>query len=216
MGLILEDGPTHAPLTVVLAHGAGAPMDHPFMEAVATGLAAGGLRVLRVEFPYMRRRRTEGVRAGPNPLPALQQTLRLAAALVPPGELVLAGKSMGGRVAATLADALSAQALVVFGYPLHPAGQRDRLRLDTLQALRTPTLILQGERDPMGDRSTWEGLSLPGSVEVAWVPDGEHSLKPRLSSGHTLEGNLSLAVSLAVAACTQQRPPRGEPTAPTG
>ena len=71
-GPLLLDGPAEAPLTVALAHGAGAPMDSPFMNTVARGLAATGLRVARFEFPYMRRRREEGKRGGmPDRTPVL-------------------------------------------------------------------------------------------------------------------------------------------------
>jgi hypothetical protein len=99
----LIDGPSDAPATLLLAHGAGAPMDSPFMAAIATGLAERGWRVVRFEFPYMARARLTGRRAGPDRLPKLLEAFREQVALEA-GErpLLIGGKSMGGRVASLL------------------------------------------------------------------------------------------------------------------
>lgn len=174
-------------------------MDHPLMTVLARGLSEAGFAVVRFEFPYMRRRRTEGVRAGPNRLPRLQQALRRVARDLDPTRLVLAGKSMGGRVSATLVDELGAQALLVFGYPFHPLGKPDQLRLEPLQGLLAPGLILQGERDRMVDRTTVTGLwpQVSAGLRLTWLPDGDHSFKPRKASGHTHMGNLQRASELA-------------------
>ena len=72
----LIDGPAEAPATVLLAHGAGAPMDSPFMAAIAAGLAQRGWRVVRFEFPYMARMRETGRRQGPDRMPVLQEAFR--------------------------------------------------------------------------------------------------------------------------------------------
>ena len=193
-GPFLSDGPADAPLTVLLAHGAGAGMDHPFMTAIAHGLAARGWHVLRFEFPYMQKRRATGKKRGPDTPARLEACLRSAAAQVPVERLVLAGKSMGGRVSSMLADELGARGLVCLGYPFHPPGRPDKLRTAHLLELRTPALIVQGERDPFGTREQVPGYGLPPGIEVEWIPDGEHSLKPRKRSGHTLEGNLAEAL----------------------
>lgn len=95
--LILE-GPQKAPVTVTLAHGAGAPMDSPFMNRISSGLAARGLRVARFEFPYMARRRSEGRRGAPDREPVLRARWgEIVERLGGGGRVVVGGKSMGGE-----------------------------------------------------------------------------------------------------------------------
>jgi predicted alpha/beta-hydrolase family hydrolase len=189
------DGPDDAAWTLVLGHGAGAPMDSPFLETVAGGLAGRGHRVVRFEFPYMRRRRDEGTRRPPDRLPVLLDALREVVAQTPARRLALGGKSLGGRVASLLADELGADALVVLGYPFHPPGRPERTRTEHLGSLRTPTLILQGERDPFGARGEVEGYALSRAIRVVWVHDGDHGLAPRRASGRTEADNLGDAVA---------------------
>jgi len=197
-GPFLTDGPPDAPLTVLLAHGAGAGMDHPFMATIASGLGGLGWRVLRFEFGYMQQRRLTGKKRGPDTPRKLEACLRSAVAAAGPADrLVLAGKSMGGRVASMFADELGVRGLVCLGYPFHPPGKPEKLRTAHLLELHTPALFLQGERDPFGTREQVPGYGLPASIELAWVPDGEHSLKPRKRSGHTEDGNLAFAVQSA-------------------
>ena len=198
---LLVDGPDDAPATAVLAHGAGAGMEHAFLAEVARGLAAAGLRVVRFEFPYMAARRA-GRRPGPDRLPALQQAMREVVASrrrLRPGPIALMGKSMGGRVATTIADDVDALCVVVFGYPFHPPKQPERLRTEHLARLRTPTLVLQGERDPFGTRDEVAGYALSDAIEIAWLADGDHSLKPRKKSGHTEAEHRAAAVTRAAA-----------------
>ena len=153
----LIDGPDTAPATVLLAHGAGAPMDSPFMAAIAAGLAAAGWRVVRFEFAYMARMRETGRRQGPDRMPVLQeafrQQVRLEKSDSPERPLFIGGKSMGGRVASLLVEELAAsdgvRGCLCLGYPFHPPGKPLQLRTEHLAALRTPTLILQGERDTL-------------------------------------------------------------------
>ena len=123
-GKFLIGGPAEAKLAIVLAHGAGAPMDSPFMNAIATGLAAGGFRVVRFEFPYMRARREGGKRGAPDREPLLLQAWRDAindlGVGTPP---VIGGKSLGGRTASMVADEMGVRGLVCLGYPFHPPGK---------------------------------------------------------------------------------------------
>jgi len=195
---LLWNGPEGAAATVVLAHGAGAGMDHGFLVAVAEGLAAAGLRVVRFEFPYQRDARA-GHRRAPDRMPVLQACLRDVAAACGSTRIVLAGKSMGGRVATMLADELRAAAVIVFGYPFHPPKEPANLRTAHLATLRTPTLILQGERDPFGTRPEVESYTLSPAITVQWLADGDHSLAPRKSSGHTASGHLATAIAAAAA-----------------
>ncbi len=195
LGPFLFDGPTEAPLTLAFAHGAGAPMDHPFMLVIARGLAERGWRVARFEFPYMQRARATGRRAGPNAAPVLlAHYAAVIEALGDPDRLVIGGKSMGGRIASMLADAHGVRGLFCLGYPFHPPGRPEKLRVSHLEALRTPSLIVQGERDPFGTRAEVQSYPLSPAITLRWLPDGDHSFKPRKSSGHTKAENLQRAV----------------------
>ncbi|MFL6199931.1 MAG: alpha/beta fold hydrolase [Thermoanaerobaculia bacterium] len=193
----LFDGPDPGAqgITVVLAHGAGAPMDSPFMNTMARGLAAEGLRVARFEFPYMRARREEGRSRPPDREPVLRAAWLAAIAELGGGErLVIGGKSMGGRFASMVADEAGARALVCLGYPFHPPGKPEKLRVEHLEHLKTPALIIQGTRDQLGTREEVAGYTLSPSIRFLWLEDGDHSFKPRASSGKTERGHLEEAV----------------------
>jgi predicted alpha/beta-hydrolase family hydrolase len=191
----LFDGPADAPRTVVLAHGAGAPMDSPFMAFIAGGLAAHGLRVARFEFPYMAARRIDGRRRGPDRLPALSAAWREAIGqLGGPRRLVIGGKSMGGRIASLLADEAGVAGLVCLGYPFHPADRPDALRTAHLARLATPALIVQGTRDRLGNGDEVAGYSLSSAIRLHWIADGDHDLVPRKRSGRTPIQNWDEAV----------------------
>ena len=193
------DGPPDAATTIVLAHGAGAGMDHEFLATFAQGLAAVGLRVIRFEFPYMAARR-HGERRPPDRLPVLQQRFRdVVAPAGPTRALVLAGKSMGGRVATTIADDLGVAGVIAIGYPFHPPRQPEQLRTAHLATLRTRTLILQGERDPFGTRAEVLGYALSSAIAIEWFADGDHSLVPRKSSLHTTHSHLRRALDASAA-----------------
>jgi predicted alpha/beta-hydrolase family hydrolase len=193
------DGPDRATETIVLAHGAGAPMDSPFLERVAGGLAARGFRVVRFEFPYMAARR-EGRRPPPDREPVLLDHWRAVLGMLrgarPP---VIGGKSLGGRMASLLADEVGARGLVCLGYPFHPPGKPAHLRVAHLEKLGTPTLVVQGTRDALGSREEVGGYRLSPSIRVHWIEDGDHSFRPRARSGRTERQNLDEAVE-AVAA----------------
>jgi len=181
------------PLTLILAHGAGAPMDSGFMNDIAARLAAHGVSVLRFEFPYMAQRRLDGGKRPPNPAPKLLECWREVYALVRPhvaGRLAIGGKSMGGRMASLLADELGADALVCLGYPFYAAGKPEKPRVAHLAELRTPTLIVQGERDALGNRVAVEGYALAAAIELYWLAAADHDLKPLKASGFTHEQHL--------------------------
>jgi len=195
---MLFDGPEDG-LAIVLAHGAGAPMDSTFMNVVARGLAAGGLRVARFELPYMRRRRETGARGAPDRTPVLREAwLAAVEALGGGGRVVIGGKSLGGRIASMVADEAGVRGLVCLGYPFHPPGQPDRLRTAHLKDLRTPTLIVQGTRDSLGSREDVAGYDLSPQIRILWLEDGDHSFKPRAASGRTERQNVEEAVAAVV------------------
>jgi predicted alpha/beta-hydrolase family hydrolase len=193
----LFDGPDDAATTVVLAHGAGAPMNTPFLNTVARELASGGVRVARFEFPYMRARRETGRRGGaPDREPVLRDAWKEAVEKLGGGDqLVIGGKSLGGRIASMVADEVGARGLVCLGYPFHPPGRPEKLRTKHLETLRTPALVLQGTRDPFGTPDDVAGYRLSPAIRVVWIEDGDHSWKPRASSGRTLEQNMAEAIA---------------------
>lgn len=192
----LFDGQQDAPLTLVLAHGAGAPMNAPFLNTVARGVAQGGVRVARFEFPYMHARRDGGRRGAPDRGPVLEEAWIEAIAHLGGGaRLVVGGKSLGGRIASMVADRAGVRGLVCLGYPFHPPGKPERLRTQHLENLRTPALIVQGTRDMFGSREDVAGYRLSESIRIAWIEDGDHSFKPRASSGRTESQNLAEAIA---------------------
>jgi predicted alpha/beta-hydrolase family hydrolase len=204
----LVDGSSAAPATLVLAHGAGAPMDSPFMVAMASGLAAQGWRVVRFEFDYMARARRSGRKAAPDRMPKLEEVFRSQVqqqAHAAGGPLIIGGKSMGGRVASMLLDGFAqdfdVRGGLCLGYPFHPLGKPDLQRTEHLEQMQTPLLILQGERDGFGTRAEVETYSLASTIQLGWLADGDHSFKPRKASGHTETENLSAAIAMADVFC---------------
>ncbi|WNW10956.1 alpha/beta family hydrolase [Pseudomonas sp. DTU_2021_1001937_2_SI_NGA_ILE_001] len=195
------DAPGEAP-TLLLAHGAGAPMESDFMNEMAAFLGQQGVNVLRFEFPYMAQRRTGGGKRPPDPQGQLLDHWRDLFAQVRPhvaGRLAVGGKSMGGRMASLLVDELKADALVCLGYPFYAAGKPDKPRVAHLADLRTPTLIVQGERDALGNRETVQDYALSSAIELQWLAAADHDLKPLKASGHTHEGHLRAAAQRVAA-----------------
>jgi len=176
---------TPAGQLLVLAHGAGAGQQHPFMTAIARGLADRGVDVVTFDFPYMRERR----RAPDRPA-VLEAAFRaaIAAARDLAGEekrLFIGGKSMGGRIATHLAaDATDTairpllRGVLCLGYPLHPPGKPEQRRTTHLPAIEAPVLIVQGERDAFGTPSELEPAiaTMKTDVTLHVVEGGDHSL----------------------------------------
>ena len=195
---LLFDGPADAAMTVALAHGAGAPMDSPFMNRVAAGLAARGVRVARFEFPYMARRREGGRRGAPDREPVLRAAWHEVVERLGGGpRVVVGGKSMGGRIASMIADEAGARGLVCLGYPFHPPGQPEKLRTAHLAGLRTRVLIVQGTRDAFGTREDVAGYRLSPAIRLHWIEAGDHSFKPPAKSGRTEKQNVEEAIAAA-------------------
>jgi uncharacterized protein len=131
----------------------------------------------------MRARRTEGRRRPPDREAVLvarwREVIEAIADVGDASRLVIGGKSLGGRMASLVADEMGVLGLVCLGYPFHPPGKPERLRTAHLKDLRTPTLIVQGTRDPFGGREEVGSYALSPSIEVRWVEGGDHSLAPR-------------------------------------
>lgn len=201
----LIDGPDDARVTILLAHGAGAPMDSASMTATAEALAAAGFRVARFEFGYMAARRTADGRKPPPRAETLNPEYKAAVAeLDAKTPLVIGGKSMGGRVASMVADDLHSTGKIIgllcLGYPFHPPGKPEQLRTKHLAGLTTPTLICQGTRDEFGTREEVPGYALSKAIELLWLEDGDHDLKPRKSiSGFSAADHLKTMAEVVAA-----------------
>lgn len=183
----LFDGPEEAPVTVALAHGAGAGMDSDFMRSMAAAVSAGGARVCRFNFAYM-----ELGKKAPDRQSVLEDTYRAVVEELRPraDTLVIGGKSLGGRIASMVASqGVPVDGLVFLGYPLHPPGRPERIRKAHLPDIKVPMLFVEGTRDPFCPLETLEEvraeLTAPNAVAV--IDDGDHSLKVRKSSGRSTE-----------------------------
>lgn len=193
---LLHDGPADGPV-LVLAHGAGAPMDSVFMSEMAGLLAHHNVHVVRFEFAYMAARRSDGKKRPPTRMPGLIEELQQVIAGFNTGPLFIGGKSMGGRVASMVAaDSVlgdEVAGLVCLGYPFHPPGKPESLRTRHLSAIRCPSLVVQGERDPFGNVADVATYELPEQMEIFWSSCGNHDLVPPKRSGLSAAENRSLA-----------------------
>lgn len=198
----ITSGPPGPTPHLILAHGAGAGINNPFLESMSQLLAERGIGVTRFEFAYMSGRRDGGKRKPPPKaeklIPEYEAMIALVSATLDAGQtLAIGGKSMGGRVASLIAqkafDAGQISHLVCLGYPFHPPGMPEKLRTGHLLELTCPTLIVQGERDPFGNRAEVEAMDLAGSIDKLWIGDGDHDFGPRGASGFTRKGNLAAA-----------------------
>jgi len=196
----LSDGPSDAALSLALAHGAGAAMDTKFMQYFAKHLGTRGYRITRFEFPYMAERRITGKKRPPDHLSKLQETWMAIISYLGPENLVIGGKSMGGRIASIVADEASVKGLLCLGYPFHAPGKLPGPnRLEQLKSLQTPTLICQGTRDAFGTIDQVSKYRLSNSIKLHWVEDGDHGFKPRKQSGQTEEKNWRNALDASCA-----------------
>lgn len=186
---ILFDGPEDGPL-LTLAPGAGGRVDSPWFGAFTRLMTERGIRTARFEFAYQVARRTGGKAAQPR-AEAVTDEYRDVVDRLGHGS-VIGGKSFGGRVASLVADELGVAGLVCLGYPFHPPTRPDQLRTAHLEHLRTPALICQGTRDRFGTVDEVRGYSLAPSIDVHWVVDGDHDLRPRSAvSGRTFAQTLA-------------------------
>lgn len=170
---------------LVLAHGAGAPADSPFMEGLAQALEVNGISTVRFEFPYMQKRREDGRKRPPDRQPRLLECFsevvdQVRREVNDDCPVLVGGKSMGGRMASVLASERSDLAGVVgFGYPFHPPGRRDKWRTEHFASLHCPMLVVQGTRDPFGKFEELAGYPETWDrVRVEWLTGGNHDFQP--------------------------------------
>ncbi len=177
---------------VLLGHGAGAPMGSDFMECMAMGLAGRGFPVLRFNYAYMERFAREGTRRPPDRKPRLLDTHRAALAALaeryPDRPMLLAGKSMGGRMSTYLAaEGDYCSGLVLLGYPLHPPGKPEKLRSEHFAAIAQPALFLQGTRDALCDLELFsrELETFGGNATTQIIEGADHDFGVLKRSGRT-------------------------------
>ncbi|WP_421236942.1 alpha/beta fold hydrolase [Aeromonas jandaei] len=196
---VIREGAVDAPVRILLAHGAGAGMEHAFLAELSRLLAGPDIEVVRFNFPYITRRAEDGKRRPPDRQPVLLAHWREMVREFAHPRLFLAGKSMGGRMAAEISDEIycemNAAGLLILGYPFHPPARPDRWRGEVLKQIKTPTLLLQGERDTFGSRVELADFPFSSAVSVHWLTDGDHGFKPRKSSGLCEQDNLQQAAS---------------------
>ncbi|WP_298940285.1 alpha/beta family hydrolase [uncultured Psychromonas sp.] len=200
---LIFNGPEDGPL-FVFSHGAGAPLTSDFMETVSVGLAKQGIRVARFNFNYMQQRVETGSRRPPERAPhLLKQFLEVVQELDQP--MVIGGKSMGGRMATLLAAESSPEQLkqvkgiACLGYPFHPQGKPEKLRIEHLAAIKQPVAIIQGSRDKLGDQNEVISYSLPNTFQWCWLEDGDHDFKPRVKSGLTHQQHIQSSITYLAA-----------------
>jgi uncharacterized protein len=178
---------------VLLAHGAGSDKDAQALKAVSSALADEGVPSLRFDYPYR-----VAKKRSPDRAPVLDRATRDAAAELakrsglPAERLVLGGRSMGGRYCSLIVGddevPVPALGLLLLGYPLHPAGQPDRLRVDHFPRLRIPCLFVSGTRDSLAGRDalTKAAEAIKGKVAFHWLESADHGYRPLKASGRTL------------------------------
>ncbi|MGE0726291.1 MAG: alpha/beta family hydrolase [Alphaproteobacteria bacterium] len=200
--------PPHARAALVLAHGAGAGMRHAGMAAIADGLADHGIATLRFQFPYMQ---AGGMQAGggpPDRPPVAQAAVRAACAaidgLAPALPLFAGGRSFGGRMTTEAQAALplpGVRGLVLFAFPLHPAGKPGDSRARHLAEVGVPMLFLQGTRDALAEMTLLRpALARLGErANLATIADADHSFHVRRSSGRGDAEAMAELVGLAAA-----------------
>ncbi|PRO72498.1 alpha/beta hydrolase [Alteromonas alba] len=203
------DTPAKPVATVILAHGAGAGAESEFMVDMAAQLAAQNINVVRFNFPYMEIIKETGKKRPPDKMPKLEtcfhsviENVQAKWADLP---LFIGGKSMGGRVATLILEQSKALGAIALGYPFHPPGKPEKLRTGHLLALEKPLLIIQGERDTFGRRDEVEDYGLSSAVQTEFLADGDHSFKPRKSSGLTQDEHIQNAARLTVSFIEAQK-----------
>ncbi|RUO58555.1 alpha/beta family hydrolase [Pseudidiomarina insulisalsae] len=180
---IQRDNPEGA-IRILFAHGAGAGLQSDFMQFFSLGLALHDIDIVRFNFPYWQKFMDSGVRRPPNPMPQLEHCMRTVAAQFDDDRpLFVMGKSMGARVAFRVADEVGAQGAIGLGFPFHPLGKPDKLRIDDLANHCAANLILQGERDGFGKPAEVAGYRLPENVQLHWLKHADHSFEPTKRSG---------------------------------
>lgn len=185
--------------TLVVAHGAGAGMEHPFLAGFTRTVNELGIATLRFNFPYREAGRKFPDRP-PAAIAAWRAVMAEAAARSAGEPLWAAGKSFGGRMASmAVAEGMPAAGLIYLGYPLHPPGKPDKLRDEQLYGLTLPMLFLQGTRDPFATPELLEAVvaRIGTSATLEWRDGGGHTFDVAGIKRSAEEVGASLAGSVA-------------------
>jgi predicted alpha/beta-hydrolase family hydrolase len=206
---LLQNGPIDGPV-FLFAHGAGADMNSEFMSQVAEAWAEKGIRVVRFNFPYMIKREEDGKRRPPDRAPKLLAAYE-AVILQLNCPVMIGGKSMGGRMSSLLlaenalrddGDRLPILGSACLGFPFHAPKKDPKDRLNHLKELNEPLLIVQGTRDALGNQEEVNGYindeRLNASIQLSWLEDGDHDLKPRRASGFSHQQHIDSAIDQVV------------------
>jgi predicted alpha/beta-hydrolase family hydrolase len=200
--MFVVDGPSTGPL-FLFTHGAGAACDSQFMQTIALGLADQGICVVRFNFDYMQSRIETGSRRPPERSPKLIEQFESKIKELSKQNnrsMVIGGKSMGGRMASLVASMFDENQLseikgvACLGFPFHPSGKIDKLRIDHFPKVKQKQLIIQGTRDKLGSFEDVQSYQLPSEITWLWLEDGDHDLKPRVKSGFTHQAHLQKAI----------------------
>ena len=191
--------PGESPLGVLLAHGAGTNQDHASIVALREGLAGAGFPVMTFNYPY-----TEAGKKRPDTQAKLLECHRAVLAWFGSKvseRVVLAGRSMGGRMGTYLAaENEPCDGLILFAYPLHPAGRPEKLRKDHLAEITQPMLFCVGTRDALSKMDLYDRWVRPLPTATTFeVEDGDHSFRVRKASGRTNEEALAEVIEASAA-----------------
>ena len=193
---ILIDGNKEAKKLLILAHGAGSPMDSVFMNTIVKGIIERDILVIRFEFPYMSKRRL-GKTSFPDKVSFLctfyKDMFHKIKKIFPKKDIWIGGKSMGGRVSAIISKEINVTGVIVLGYPFHPINNKDKLRLDCLQSDGPSILIIQGTRDKFGSINEVKKYNLNEKNSIFWLEDGDHSFKTLKKSKNNSEDSIKEA-----------------------
>lgn len=182
---IHRDRSRHPVATLLLGHGAGGGVDSPDLECLAAALPRQGVSVVRIEQPW----HVAGKKIAPRPEVLDEAFVDASNRLRVRTPLVVGGRSAGARSAARTARELGASGCLALAFPLHPPGKPERSRLDELEAVAVPTLVVQGERDPFGRPDEF-----PADRELTVVPEADHAFKVPKRGAVTQEEALAIIV----------------------
>ncbi|MFQ3172719.1 MAG: putative alpha/beta-hydrolase family hydrolase [Oleispira sp.] len=197
----VKDGPVY-----IFAHGAGADMNSDFITEVVEKWSNKGIRVVRFNFPYMIKRAEDGKRRPPDRMPKLLAAYEAVIKQLN-CPVVIGGKSMGGRISSMLlaenalretSERLPILGSACLGFPFHAPKKDSKDRLDHLKELTQPLLIVQGTRDALGTQEEVNeyirAKKINASIQLRWLEDGDHNLKPRKASGFSYQQHIDNAI----------------------
>lgn len=182
----------------VMAHGAGQGKDSEFMQTCKELFEKHQVQCTQFNFDYMEKAIALGKGRPPDTMSKLMARFQSELTLIANVPLFIGGKSMGGRVSTMILQDSKALGAICFGYPFHPPGKPEKLRIAHFPEIVKPIVMLQGERDPFGKRAEISDYSLPANIDIQFIKDGEHSFKPLKSSLVSWQDNVTDAVEKAV------------------